>query len=82
MELELMIFNYDDASLQLAQLDVEVKLKDLETNPIMFYSIDAISPYEEDGKLFSIVFSSGREFVCDLGYGELKDVIRKEMQTR
>ena len=77
-----MIFNYDDASLQLAKLDVDIRLKDLETNPITFYSIDAISPYDEDGEVYSIVFSSGREFVCDLSYGELKDVIRKAKTTR
>jgi hypothetical protein len=76
MELELRIFNYDDASLQLAKLDVDIRLKDLEVNPITFYSIDAISPYDEDGVEYSIVFSSGREFVCDLDYKSLIEVIR------
>lgn len=77
MELELQVFNYTPELLGLVKLDVEVTLDELELNPMTFYNIDGISPYIENEIEYTIIFSSGREFISPIHYEALKDVVRE-----
>jgi hypothetical protein len=80
MELELPIFHYGEDTLKLVELELEVDLEDLELKPITFYHIDGIGSYFEGDTEYSVVFSSGKEFLCPFNYMELKKFV-KEART-
>tara|TARA_R110002153_G_scaffold8135_5_gene35408 strand:+ start:365 stop:565 length:201 start_codon:yes stop_codon:yes gene_type:complete len=44
-------------------------------NRIRFYKIDAIAKAKDYNKDVTIVFSSGLEYVCDIPYDELEELI-------
>lgn len=50
-------------------------INNVKYNRINFYKIDAIAKAKDYNKDLSIVFSSGVEYVCDIPYEELENLI-------
>ena len=49
-------------------------------NRIRFYKIDAIAKAKDYNKDLTIVFSSGIEYVCDIPYNELEELILRNQK--
>jgi len=45
-----------------------------EPTTVTFYSIDAISPFKDTS--YSVIYSSGKEFICTYSYSELWDKLK------
>lgn len=78
IELEILFFDKDEA--QLDNIGIRPDINEIGTRSITFYNIDCIHPYYENDKNMSCVVCSGQEFICDMDYGELKNILLKHQQ--
>lgn len=63
MEIELGILIYSEDK-------VENKVK-----PVIFYSIDALEPFEDEGKEMCTIYSSGASFISPLRVEEVRKIV-------
>jgi hypothetical protein len=77
MNITLDIFHHSTKTTQFKDLEIDYKLTDCELRPVTFYTIDAISQHEEDGKTYGTIHCNGREFIASLSYGELWEKLNK-----
>ena len=55
----------------------DTPFKDSDIKEMTFYNISCISKYvdDADGKEYACIHSNGSEFICSLGYNEVKKLI-------
>lgn len=62
--------------------DYEEKENDTSLKPVTFYKIDAILPSEKYGREVSCIILNGEEYLADLPYKALKDILDTEYYTQ
>lgn len=75
IELKVLYINEDEAKLEdlgVHKFDYDESRKIIMT----FYNIDNISPDGEDDN-YSVITSGGVQFVCEIKYEDLKEMIKK-----
>jgi hypothetical protein len=71
INITLPILFHSEVSEQLEDLGLPTDTKDLDTTGVTFYSIDTIYPRIIDDKPYTIIVSSGLEYVCTIPKDEL-----------
>ena len=82
--IELQCFIHDETTDTLEELGISHDYSFYESEPLTFYNIDAIAPYETDdtgGKQYSEVMSGGKSFICTLDYETLKTKIQNDTKV-
>lgn len=54
-------------------------IRDNETREVIFFRIEAISPYRQDGEEFGVVHANGDEYVTTLSFVDLTKLIRNSL---
>lgn len=62
---------WNDSQSQLSELGVRPEVKEAETRTVMFYMIDNVAPYFEDGSEMTTIRSGGSEYITPLVYSEV-----------
>lgn len=73
--IELQIFFYTEDTHALEKVGIPTSLEANELRPMMFYNIDAIAPHIDGEKEYCAVHTSGKEFICNLTFMEVKELI-------
>lgn len=55
---------------------------DAEIQPITFFRIDNIQPYDNDNGSFTVVVSGGQEYVADMPYTALKKKLEEHYSIK
>jgi len=64
MQIELNILFHSDQTSQLKDIGIGYDLEDCETRKMMFYNINSISVYLDNGKEYASIHANGTEYVC------------------
>lgn len=73
--LELEIYTYGEEQFQAVGLEIPIPIEECEKRKMLFFNIDAISIYEEDGKKYTSIFSGGTNFLTNLDYKTVAEMI-------
>jgi len=73
--LELPIFFENESTNELSKLGIDINLDDSDLRMCTFYNIDLITPYLDEGISYTHVHSCGMEFICNLNYKQVKQLI-------
>ena len=71
-------FNGEEAKSRLA-LDMEVPLSDCFTMDMVFYSVNGLSVYVEDGLSMTVVHSNGDDFLCSMQLEKVEGLIAESL---
>lgn len=73
------LFNTDSTqSMQNAEIDFDLRL--CEVRPMIFFEINALASYFENGIEYSQIWSNGESFYCTLKTYEVEKLIDKQKQ--
>lgn len=73
IKVSLPIFHQTDESEKLKICGKDFDLEDAcEKREVVFYNINAISPYNEDDKQYTSIHSNGTEYICSLSVKEVE----------
>lgn len=73
--IELPILWKEKEDCQLHDLGIETQQDYENTRMMTFYSIVAISPYEEDGREMTEIHTNGTGFITTIPYRKMKDLV-------
>ena len=73
--ISLKILFYNDNASELADLGIETDMSESDVREIIFFNINAISPYIVDNKQYTCIHSNGSEFICIETYDKLIEKI-------
>ena len=72
------IFHHTDQSATLKDCGIDYTFEDnCEIREIIFYQINAISEYLDDGKSYTSIHSNGSEYISSLNIKEVKKIIQQ-----
>jgi hypothetical protein len=77
MKVRLPILAYSETGAALLDLDIEVSLDESDVKEMVFYNIDCLASYFEDGKEYCVVFSAGEQFTSNLTMDQVEELIEK-----
>lgn len=80
MKIELDILWLDGEQVKLQEMGITTT-GDPDLKPVTFYQIDNISDYTHDGRPSCVVTSSGIEYVTDLSYECVKELIESQLKS-
>ena len=74
--IEFQILFYEREQHELNRIGIRPPIQEANTRPITFYSIDHIFPYfEDDDTEMTTIVSGGIEYIVDLTYEQVKNLI-------
>jgi hypothetical protein len=76
MNITLPILHHSNTTATLKELALEYSYADCDTRQVTFYTINAISPFTDEGVNFSSIHSNGTEYICTFSYGELWEKLK------
>lgn len=71
------IFHHNDQTTTLKDVGIDYSLTECDLRPVTFYTINAISTYEENGRKHASIHTNGREFIASISYEELWEKLNK-----
>lgn len=73
--IELPILHHNDSTSLLKDIGVEYSLEQCEVRDMIFYHINAISPYYDNDKEYTNIHTNGSEYICPLKIEQVRKVI-------
>lgn len=70
--IKLDIYHHTDSTSTLKDIGVDYKIEDCEIRPVIFYHINAISPFFDGGKEYCSVHSNGSEYIANAKFEDVQ----------
>lgn len=70
------VFYHTEESRQAKELGMDYTIEDCKVKEVTFYTIDLVSYFEEEGRIFGEIHSSGLEFSSPLTPEEINKLIQ------
>ena len=74
------VFNTEETLIK-TSLEIDVELVDCIIKDMVFYSINAISVYSENGVIYTTIHSNGDDFICSLPMVQVESLIADSLLT-
>lgn len=75
--IKLDVYHHTEETSTAKNVGMDYSMDDCELYTIIFYNIDAISPYYEKDKEFACIHCGGDEFISPYNMSELEEIIAK-----
>lgn len=77
--IQLNVFHHSDETSTFKDVGMDYKLSDCEVRPIIFYNINAISPYIIDESEHCAIHTNNSEYICVLSFSEVAKLIENNL---
>lgn len=79
MKVTLPILCLSEGCMNLLDLEMDYCLKDCDVRDMIFWTVNSISPYIEDGRTYTAVHSNGSMYLCPINIREVEKMIDREL---
>jgi hypothetical protein len=76
--ISLPILHHSDNTATFKEMGIDYSLDECELRNMVFYHINAISPYFDNEKEYTNIHTNGSEYICPLTIKEVKNIIKNE----
>lgn len=81
MRIKLPIIFHTEESYQAEKLGLDVPIEDGDVKEMIFYQIDALSPYTSNKNNFTKIYTSANNFICTLNINQVDQLIQSNNEN-